>query len=413
MSTRSIIIGTFVWLVATIFYSLDYFQHTAPSVLLIPIAVSMHIDVNTIVGIIAVYWPVYAISQFPVGWLLDRYGYQWILPISCMVMSVAIIIFSHIPSLPIMWLARIFIAIGSATAFLGALKVASMVLPKSIFPIAVGLTNTIGTLSAIFGQVLLSYGITHLGWQNALSLIGYFGLLYCLVLYVCLRIKTQVVKNNNISRKLSLHHLGVLKSRELWFIALYAGLMVATVVNAFSELFDVVFLQYTYQLTAIKAASISSSIFIGIAVGGPSHGVISAFLGSKKRWMIIANILTIVIFGTIVLLPAALSVSSLYVLYFCLGFFISSMLLAFSVVNDIFPSQMQGTVLAIVNMVIGLCGAFFQRFIGHLSTWFNGGDIKTIHNPHVFTLSFIFLLCPLILSLILLLFARTRYRVTL
>ncbi len=410
MSIKMIIISVAVWLVATVFYSLDYFQHASPSVLLMPIAVSMHMDVNTVVGVMAIYWPVYAISQLPVGWLLDRYGYQWVLPICCTIMSAAIVIFSHIPVLPIMWLARIFIAIGSAAAFLGVLKVAAMMLPNSIFPVAVGLTNTIGTLSAIFGQVLLSYGITHLGWQNALSLIGYFGLIYGVVLYLCLRIKTQT-KHSNISRKLSLQHLGVLQSKELWFIALYAGLMVGTVVNAFSELFDVVFLQYTYHLTAIKAASISSTIFIGIAVGGPSHGVISALIGGKKRSMIIANLLTIVIFGIIVLLPAALSVLSLYVLYFSLGFFISSMLLAFSVVNDIFPNEMQGTVLAIVNMVIGLCAAFFQRFIGHVSACINGGDIKMINNPHVFTLSFIFLLCPLMLSFVLLLFTRTRYKV--
>ena len=407
MRTKTLVIGWSIWLVAAIFYALDYFQHTVPSVLLAPIAQSLHVEVNQVVSVMAIYFPIYAIAQIPAGLILDRFGCKWTLSLSCLVMSLGILVFIWDQSLAMMWVGRVLIAIGSAFAFLGALKVASDVLPSNLFPIAVGLTNTIGVLGGIFGQVLLTYWIEKLTWEGALWLVGYFGILFSLIVYLCVRPR-EFVTHKTTSRKLSKAHLYVLKSKNLWFIAIYAGIMVGTVVNAFSELYDVVFLQYTYQFDATMAASVSAMIFIGIAVGGPSHGVIARLTGAKKLWMIIANIMTIVVFSLVVLLPNLLSIWLLYVFYFLLGFFVSSMLLAFAVVDDIFPSKVHGTVLAVVNMTIGLLAALFQHLVGYVSMWLNGGDLKEIHNPSVFSNAFLVLLLPLVLSLVLLLLTNVK-----
>ncbi len=401
MRLRTIVVGWGIWLVAALFYALDYFQHTSPSVLLTPIANSMGVGVGDIVGVMAIYFPVYALSQIPAGILLDKYGPRWCLSIACMVMSLGIIAFIIDSSLITMLIGRILIAIGSAFAFLGALKVASESLPKSVFPIAVGLTNTIGVLGGIFGQILLTALIHDMGWKGAMWLIGYIGIAFSFVIFILVRPKSYL-KENKVTRSFHWRDLAAFKSINLWLIAIYAGIMVGTVVNAFSELYDVIFLQHVYHLDAYVAAGVSSMIFIGIAVGGPLHGVIARMLGSHKRWMVIANILTICIFALIVLTPHYISLTGLYLLYFFLGFFVSSMLLAFAVVDQIFPKNIHGTVLAAVNMTIGLSGALFQYLVDIASHWINGGDIKTIHNPNVFSLSFLVLLIPLIVSAILL-----------
>ncbi|WHN65421.1 MFS transporter [Cysteiniphilum sp. QT6929] len=407
MKAKTLTVAWLIWLVAAIFYALDYFQHTAPSVLLAPIAHSLNLDINQVVSVMAIYFPIYAIAQIPAGLMLDRFGCKWTLSLSCLVMSLGILVFIWDQSLSMMWIGRILIAIGSAFAFLGALKVASDVLPNNVFPIAVGLTNTIGVLGGIFGQVLLAYWIEKLTWEGALWLIGYIGVIFSLVIYLCVRPR-EFVTHKAISRKLSKAHLYVLKSKDLWLIAIYAGIMVGTVVNAFSELYDVVFLQYTYQFDATTAASISVMIFIGIAVGGPTHGIVARLTNSKKAWMVITNVMTIIVFSLIVLLPDVFSISMLYVLYFLLGFFVSSMLLAFAVVDDIFPSKVHGTVLAVVNMTIGLSAALFQHLVDYVSMWINGGDLKEIHNPNVFTGAFLVLLLPLFLSLILLILTNVK-----
>ena len=270
-----------------------------------------------------------------------------------------------------------------------------------------GMDSTIGVLGGIFGQLVLAYLVTFLNWNGALWLIGMIGVCFSFVLFTALNYpKVFQPKKTDKPAIFSHRHLQLLKSWRLWLIALYAGIMVGTVVNAFSELYDVVFLEYSYQLTAVQAASISSMIFIGIAVGGPSHGIISNFLNSRRLWMVIANIATIVVFASIVLLPHWFSLLFLYVMYFLLGFFVSSMLLSFAVVESQFERSVQGTALAIVNMTIGLSAAVFQYLVGMVATIVNGGDINTINHPYTFSVSFLVLLIPLLLSTIILLFLR-------
>jgi len=95
-----------------------------------------------------------------------------------------------------------------------------------------------------------------------------------------------------------------------------------------------------------------------------------------------------------------------------LGFFVSSMLLAFSVVEEMFPKEIKGTALAIVNMLIGLCGAVFQYLISYISILLNDG--KSIHvslNESVFDKAFVFLIIPLLLSTVIIVaMAVSKYR---
>ncbi len=402
ITRKSLMIGWMIWLIAAVFYGLDYFQHTAPSVLIKPISQGMGIGVEQIAYVMSIYFPVYAISQIPAGMLLDRFGARIMLSLSSVVMSAGILLFVFDPTLDTMLIGRVLIAIGSAVAFIGCLKVAADVLPERYFPIAVGLTNTIGVTGGIFGQVLLNHLVQLHGWESALESIAYFGLVWGVVIILFLKYKNNTPKAEKSSESKTskfVHSLALLKNKKLWLLALYSGIMVGIVVNSFSELYDVVFLEQAYKVTEATAASISVMLFIGIGFGGPSHGIIASLFGEKKVWMSICNILTLFIFSSIVLLNHIIPVDLLYVMFFMLGFFVSSMLLAFSVVEEMFPKEIKGTSLAIVNMVIGLCGALFQYLISWISVKLNGG--QSIHvgiNGDVFDKAFVFLIVPLIIS---------------
>ncbi len=405
--------GLIIWFFAALFYALDYFQHTAPSVLLKPIAGAMDISTASLGMAMAIYFPVYAVTQIPAGLLLDRFPLKWVLSCACFIMSLGLLMLAWWPNIAIVWLSRILVAAGSSFAFLGALKVADEALPKAFFPIAVGITNTIGVLGGIFGQVLLNYGIEHLTWQGALLLVGHIGVILAVILYWAIRpnehchSKQQVVHYYQpvLNPKAKSY---LFKSWQLWALAIYAGVMVGTVVNAFSELYDVIFLEYTYQLSAQQAADVSSMIFVGIAVGGPLHGLISRGFKSHLHWMRWANISTIILFMVVVLFPSIVSVILLPVIYFLLGFFVSSMLLSFTVARNFFKKSVHGTVLAVINMTIAVSATIFQYAVGAIAQWINGGDLKTIHHESVFPLSFLVLLIPLILSALLLYLLMNR-----
>jgi MFS family permease len=392
------LMGWSMWFLAALFYGLDYFQHTAPSVLLKPISESLGINIIHIGDIMSIYFPIYAISQLPAGFLLDKFGPRLVLSIACMIVSIGLIFMAIAHGDFNLILGRSLIAVGSAFAFLGTLKVAADWLSSAVFPIAVGLTNSIGVLGGMFGQVLLNSMVLKFSWQSSLWYIAFFGIGLSIVLMIFLKNNDQVALSVT-KGKILRADMKLLKSKQLWLLSLYAGIMVGTVVNAFSELYDVVFLEYAYGIGSEKAALISSMIFVGIAVGGPLHSTIAKFFGSKKRWMVIANLLTIILFGFIAIFHSYIPIKALYPLYFFLGFCVSSMLLAFAIGKDIFPENVHGLTMAVINMVIGLCGALFQPLLGELFFYLKGG-LEKIHNPNTFSVGFMVLFLPLILSFI-------------
>jgi MFS family permease len=397
----SFFIGWIIWSIAAIFYGLDYFQHTAPSVLIKPISEGMGVGIEDIAYIMSIYFPIYAISQIPAGMLLDKFGSKIMLSISCLVMSFGILFFIYDPTLNTMFIGRVLIAIGSAVAFIGTLKVAADVLSQNLFPIAVGFTNTIGVLGGIFGQVYLYNLVEDYGWQTALSFIGYFGIFWSVVIILFLKYSAKNNASKVSSNYLSFgESLKLLSNKKLWLLAIYAGIMVGIVVNSFSELYDVLFLEQVYKVQEQVAANISIMMFIGIAVGGPSHGFIARLFGEMRIWMLICNIITLITFSTVILAADIIPSDYLYILFFLIGFSVSSMLLAFSVVEEIFPMQVKATALAIVNMVIGLCGAVFQYLISIISVYVNNGPLTGTINENVFDKSFVYLLLPLLCSTI-------------
>jgi predicted MFS family arabinose efflux permease len=336
-------------------------------------------------SIMSLYFPVYAISQLPAGYLLDRFGVRVVLTISCLVVSVGLFLISF-PQESTLIDGRILIAIGSAFAFLGALKTASGCLPERFFPLAVGLTNSIGVIGGILGLPFLNHLIVEFNWEIAIRFIAYFGVVLAFFLLVFLSVPKNKIQEN---KDHFITH--IFRDRQIWFLAIYAGIMVGTVVNAFSELYDVNFLETVLNISSQSAAQISSMIFIGIGVGGPSHGIIAKLFKQTKSWMLIACFATIISFSLIILSSIVdYSYATMYVLYFFTGFFVSSMLLSFDVAKRSYDKSLHATIFALVNMVISLGGFIFQYLLSYLLESKLGYDA-----------SFLALLIPLLVSLIL------------
>ena len=123
--------------------------------------------------------------------------------------------------------------------------------------------------------------------------------------------------------------------------------------------------------------------------------------------MICCNLMTIACFAVIVYFSHLLSFYALHGLYFAIGFFVSSILLAFSLTQRLMPERAHGISFALLNMVISLCGAIFQPLIGALFYWLNNGSHSVTH-PAVFKESFIYLLIPLLISLVCCIAIRER-----
>ncbi len=366
-------ISLFMWGIAAVFYGLDYLQHTVPSVLIEPISNSIGVNYIDIATIMSIYFPVYALSQIPAGYLIDKYGVKQALGWSCLTVSLGLFCMLA-PFVSTIIIGRVLIAIGSAFAFIGALKTISIWFPLKYFSLFVGITQSIGVLGGLTGQVFINHLIEISGWQLALFNIALFGVFWSIIILFLLK-NTPGLASTSLSfatltsenHKKKGDFLSLIRDKNIWLLAIYAAIMVGTVMNTFAELYDVIFLKKSMHMSAQQATHITLFIFIGVGVGAPLHGIISNWFPKQSIWMRWCALMTLIFFLSIPLASmASLSTGFLVLIYFLLGFFVSSMLLSFSIARCCYPIDSHGSIFALVNTIIGFGGFLFPLVFGQI-----------------------------------------------
>lgn len=360
-----------IWGIAALFYSYEFFLRISPTVMVDDLMQAFHVDGAVLGSLSAFYYYAYASMQIPTGILLDRFGIRRLLTIAAIFVATGSFAFSHTHSLWVAELGRVITGMGSAFAFIGTVKLVRNWFSHELLAIVIGLTNTLGIIGAISGELPLAEFVDHIGWRQSLFVAGCVGALIALLITLVIRDHPKTPEfcvEGNCDDKTLLPNfwqglLIIIKNPKNWLIALFAGLMVAPI-SAFTELWSVPFLMQSHHVTKEGAASLSAAMFIGIGVGGPLHGLWSGFLGSR------AIALKLGALGALLCLSAVLYLSIPYmpvliVLLFLFGFFTSTMLLCFAINAENNPLWATGVAIGFTNMLVMAGGAIFQPLVGH------------------------------------------------
>ena len=256
------------WLIVAVsaaFYSYDVLLRIAPSVMKQDLMSHYGISAAKLSGITSVYFLIYAPMQLPVGVLMDRYGPKFLLSISGVICALGIGLFAATSIVSVAVASRFMVGLGSAFAFVGVLKLASIMLPPNRFAFVSGLTMALGMLGATIGDHLIANLLLVEGWQAiCLQAACVGGVLTLLMLYL---IPYDVHQHQDQSEVASFEEIwqGILalaSNPQLWLIALI-GCLSYTPLTLYAEHFGIEFLQVKYGITHIQASSINSCIFMG------------------------------------------------------------------------------------------------------------------------------------------------------
>lgn len=337
----------------------------------------------------ASYFFAYAFAQIPVGLLIDRFGTHILLSLACLTISIASFLFAYTDQIILANYCRVFIGLGSAFAFVGCLKLAANWFPANKFGLIVGLTNLFGVLGAIIGGNPLAHAVDAFGWRNTMYCSAFLGLILTFLLYKIIRDgdykkPPRLIDNTKLITKLN----AVIRNKQSWLIALFAGGMIAPIVT-YSELWGVSYIMNTYDLNRPAAAHITTLTFIGIAIGGPLIGWLSDYY--RKRTVFMAMGLSGALVSiTLILFGPIMPLWFIAFLHMTFGFFTSSMLLCFSLNSETTLPNIRATTLAFTNSIIMLAGALLQTTSGYLLDY-------TSDN---YNLSFVPLVCCYVLAFV-------------
>jgi len=374
-----------IWALGAGFFLSEYFARVSPSIMVPELMQAFHVRALSLGTLSVYFYYTYVGVQIPVGALVDRFGAHKLLTVTALLCAMGCFLFAVSEGLHAAEMGRLLMGLGAAFSFVGTLKLATIWFPSSRFGLLAGLTQALGMLGAAIGEGPFASLVGAIGWRETMWLIG--GVLLVLAILIGILVRdtpggrTEVANNRTSTRDL-INGLGViLRNRQTWINAFYAGLIFAPTA-AFAEMWGVTYLQHNYGLSLGTAAYAVAAIFIGWAVGGPFTGWISDRMRRRRPSMIASAGMSVVMMSAVLYFPH-ISTPVLFLFCFMYGFANTGVVSAYAVASEINPRAVTGVSIAFANMVSVLVGAGFQPIIGWLLDlqW----DGRTAHGVPVYT----------------------------
>lgn len=393
-SSRPKINPWFPWLICglgALFYTYEYFLRIAPNVMMPELMKSFHIGSGSLGNLIAFYYYAYAPSQLLVGLLMDHIGPRRILTIACLICAIGTYIFASTTIYPIAAFGRLLMGFGSAFAFVGVLKLATIWLPPNRFAMVSGLTSALGTVGASIGEVTLTELVTTVGWRETIMGAAAIGVLLAITLLVFIRDGSpeaqEMDQRDNLDFKTILRGMGaILTNYQIWLTGMIGGLLYLPT-SAFAEAWGKDYMQAVHNLSSSDAALVISAIFLGFTVGGPLNGLISDRMNSRLKPIQYGGVIAAIIM-TIMLFIGNQPLGLLLVEAFLLGSFYSVQVIVFAIGKERSPDWASGSAIAVINMIVMIGGVIFQPFIGYIlesgwdHTMSNGIPVYAVSDYH-------------------------------
>lgn len=411
----------FIWGLGALFYLAGFFQRVAPGVMTQELMQDFNISASGLGHLSALYFYSYVAMQIPTGILADTLGPRKLLTTGCIIAGIGTLLFSISPGFIGAGLGRLLIGGSVAVAFVGLLKLSSSWFPKNFYAFVAGNALSIGLMGAITAGLPLRYLVDIFNWRSVIFITGLMtlvlGSLIWFVVRDCPQEKGYPGIDSGIppSESLSFNSIWrnlfkVFKYRNTLLLFIVPGGIVGCILT-FSGLWGVPYLISHHNLSPGTAATLTSCLLIGWAMGAPFFGWASDWLGKRKPIYIMGA--TVVTIGWIfILFMENLSLYPLTVALWITGFFSGCMIISFAFVMESVPRSLSGTVSGLTNMGVMTGPMLLQPIVGNILDHYWTGDLVDgvrTYSLRAYELGFTPMIGWMFLSVILLFFTKETH----
>jgi MFS family permease len=349
----------FAWATGAAFFFYAWVLRVGPSVMVEELMRDFAVGAGVLGHLSAAYFYGYAGMQIPVGVLLDRFGPRRLMTAAALVCAGGCVLFATSDSLAAATAGRFLIGASSAFSLVGAMAVAGQWFPTNRFAILSGLAMAAGMTGGVFGQAPLRLAVEASDWRTISLLLTAGGLVLAAAAWATVRDRRR--GSGGFADMLAGLAV-VLRHRQSWLIAL-VGLGTSAPLLGFASLWGVPYLEVAHGYPRAQAATLTSLIFIGWAVGAPAIGWFSDRIQRRKAPLVAGLLLQTLTLAMLVYVPA-LPMVALAVLCFLVGFFGSAQIVCFALVRENHPPTLTSTGIGFVNAMVTGAGALFQPLVG-------------------------------------------------
>lgn len=410
------------WLIVScgmLFYCYNFFLRVSPSVMQSELSQTFNITATQFGELAAFYYYAYTPMQVPAGMIYDKFGVRFVLCVACLIAVFGLMVFIMADNYYMAGLGRFLIGLGSAFAYIGTLKLASIWLPPNRFATVAGLTSALGMTFGALSQKYLTSIIASIGYRHALNSALITGVILSFILLLIVKnnpkniesSQTNAMQNPINMKQLTTALRLIFANRQMWLIGII-GCLLYLPSSVFLDLWGIPYLKAVHHLTSEQAVSISSWTFCGWIISGPIIGALSDKIGRRKIPLIatgfFAALLLCIVFYTPNIPPSALNP-----IFFAIGFCCGAHSLCFALGKESNPIQISGTAVAVTNMLIMAGGAIFQPVVGKLLDYhtisLHGADGLPIYTASDYTFALSVIPLGVALGIFLSIFLKETY----
>lgn len=392
-----------MWLLTSSFFIFQFLLRLAPGIMMDEIINQFNMDAAIFGMFSAVYYFAYAIFQIPLGFILDKARIERVVSICiiiCLCGNMMLLYTSHIY---LAFLSRFIIGFGSIAGFLGTAKIIKTYFTDKEYVRMIGLTYSLGFTGAICGSPL-SILVEKYSWQTVLTNLTYIGIFLCVLILLFLRDNKSFRQEKITWDALKKNTTHIIQNKYIIGVGIAGGLMLG-VMEGFSDIWGINFLQQVYGYSRPEAAFSISMVFLGLCIGGYLISYIADKYSMHYRLTIVCGVI-MSIFLTIIILYK-LPYFFVITLLLSIGILSCYQVLMFTIVSWNTSSNLGALTASIINMLNMSFGLFFHLIIGILVKNMQ----KKFSDPHiVYAISLSPILIGIILGTILFIISCKKLR---
>lgn len=337
-----------------------------------------------LVGLLAsAYFYPYALLQLPAGLLSDSLGPRTTSTAFLLAAVVGSILLGLAPTVEVAVAARVMVGVGVSMVFIPTMKLLSQWFRVGEFAFMVAILNITAGVGVYLATKPLAVFAGWVGWRGSFEAIGVGTLFVAGAVWVVVRNRPQDMGWPSLAE---VDHVGpgsapapqrirlwvgvrmVLAEPGFWPLAAWFFLSAGGAFFSFAGLWAGPYLQHVYGFSRSEAGDVLAMIALGLIVGSPVQSFLSdRVFKSRKKVLILSTAVLAAELALLNLYPDGFSKPALYGLVFLFCVSASSVVpVAFASTKELFPVEIAGTSVGMVNLFPFLGAAIMQIVLGRV-----------------------------------------------
>ncbi|KTD45159.1 MFS transporter [Legionella quateirensis] len=379
---KSSLLPWIVCFAATLFFFYEFIQGNMFASIAANIMQDYHIQADKMAYLSSIYYLSNVLFLFIAGMILDRFSIKNTILIAMMLCVVSTFILAYSHSFYVALFCRFITGIGSAFCFLGPVRLASHWFPPKRMALVTGAIVTMAMTGGMLAQYPLTKLVAYVGWRQAVQDVGILGFAMLVVMFFWIKERPQVaIKKEGQPIKIFAAAKQAYFNPQYLRAALYTSLM-NMAIAVFGAMMGTLYLEQRLSVSPEQASMVNGMLFFGAIVGAPLVGWLSDRVGLRILPMkvgVLASMLTLL---AVLYLPVSLN--TMAVLFFLLGFFTSAQVISYALVAESSSPMMTATAVSVISILTQGGYLVYQNLFSTLLT--NYGGMHLINGVPVYLL---------------------------